>query len=52
MTGVDIVEIHKQLRVLFEFSDKASKKMTDGYKCADMKLDPKERGTIERAWYM
>ena len=52
MTGVDIVEIHKQLRVLFEFSDKASKKMTDGYKCADMKLDPKEIGHIERRYYM
>jgi hypothetical protein len=52
LTGVDIVEIHKQLRALCEFSDKASKKMTDGYKCADMKLDPETRGTIERRWYM
>ena len=52
LTGVDIVEIHKQLRALCEFSDKASKKMTDGYKCADMKLDPKELGHIERRYYM
>lgn len=52
LTGVDIHEIHKQLRALCEFSDKAAKKMTDGYKCADMKLDPKERGPIERHWYM
>jgi hypothetical protein len=52
LTGVDIVEIHKQLRALCEFSDKAAKKMTDGYKCADMKLDPENRGTIERRWYM
>jgi hypothetical protein len=52
LTGVDIVEIHKQLRALCDFSDKAAKKMTDGYKCAGMKLDPKKRGTIERRWYM
>ena len=52
MTGVDIEEIHKQLRALCEFTDKAAKKMTDGYKCADMKLDPENRGTIARRWYM
>lgn len=52
MTGVDIVEIRTQLRALCEFTDKAAKKMTDGYKCADMKLDPENRGTIARRWYM
>lgn len=40
MTDVDIVEIRTQLRALCDFTDKASKKMADVYKCIPLKLDP------------